>query len=58
MDIIIYAKTIRHSIVQGGRFGGFLGVRNSKVSGNYETDGPIGTTFGTRVQIPLGMDIG
>ena len=34
-----------------------LGVTNSNVTGRCETAGPIGTNFGTHVQIHLGMDI-
>ena len=37
---------------------GVLGVRNSQIWNNYQTVGPIGTTFGTRLRIHLGMDIG
>ena len=32
-------------------------VTNSKVRGRCETAGPIGTKFGTHMQIHLGMDI-
>ena len=38
--------------------GGGLGVRNKKVWKIYQTVGPIGTKFGTRLQIHMGMDIG
>ena len=41
----------------GGIWGG-LGVKNSKVWKIYQTVGPIGTKFGTRLQIHMGMDIG
>ena len=34
-----------------------LAVTNSKVRGRCETAGPIGTKFGTHVQIHLGMEI-
>ena len=44
-------------VTQGG-FGGFYGVRNSKIWNNYRTGGPIGTKFGTRLLIHLGMYIG
>ena len=46
-------NTTRHSISQG-----FYGVTNSIVWGSSQTAGPIGTTFGTRLRIRLGMDIG
>ena len=49
-------KTISPSIHQGA-FGGGLGVNNSKVWKIYQTVGPIGTKFGTRLRIHLGMDI-
>ena len=39
-------------------FGGFWGVTNPKVLGGCQTTGPIGTKFGTRLRIRLGMDIG
>ena len=38
--------------------GGGLGVKNSKVWKIYQTIGPIGTKFGTRLRILMGMDIG
>ena len=38
--------------------GGGVGVTNSKVLGSCQTAGPIGTKFGTRLWIHLGMDIG
>ena len=44
-------------VTQGG-LGGFKGVRKSKIWNNYQTDGPIGTKFGTHGRIHLGMDIG
>ena len=50
-------KTISASISQG-TFWGVLGVKNSKVWKIYQTAGPIGTKFGTRLRIHLGMDIG
>ena len=37
--------------------GGFRGVTNSKVWGSCQTTGLIGTTFGTRLRIHLGMVI-
>ena len=50
-------KTISSS--QGGILGGGgLGVKNSKVWKIYQTVGPIGTKFGTHLQIHMGMDIG
>ena len=55
-------KTISPSIHQGAFWGrgggGGLGVKNSKVWKIYQTVGPIGTKFGTRLQIHMGMDIG
>ena len=36
--------------------GGGLGVTNSKIRGRCQTAGPIGTEFGTHMQIDLGMD--
>ncbi len=41
----------------GGHMG-VLGVKHSKVLGSCQTAGPIGTNFGTRLWIHLGMDIG
>ena len=41
-----------------GHFRGFHGVNNSKVWIIYQTAGPIGTTFGTRLRIHREMDIG
>ena len=38
--------------------GGGLGVKHSKVLGSCQTAGPIGTNFGSRLRIHLGMDIG
>ena len=40
-----------------GAFRGVLGGHKSKSLGGCQTAGPIGTTFGTHVQIHLGMDI-
>ena len=51
-------KTISPSIHQGAFGGGGLGVKNSKVWKIYQTVGPIGTKFGTRLQVHMGMDIG
>ena len=52
-------KTISPSIHQGAfGGGGWLGVKNSKVWKIYQTVGPIGTKFGTCLQIHMGMDIG
>ena len=42
----------------GGILEGVLGVKNSKVWKIYQTVGPIGTKFGTRLQIHMGMEIG
>ena len=39
-------------------FRGLLGVTNQKVLGGCQTAGPIGTKFGRRLRIRLGMDIG
>ena len=36
---------------------GVFGVKNSKVWIIYQMAGPIGTTFGTRLRIHLGMDM-
>ena len=47
-------NTIRRSIPQGV----LEGVTNSKVWGSCQTNGLIGTKFGTRLRIRLGMDIG
>ena len=41
---------------QGGTWG-FRGVKHSKVLRSCQTAGPIGTNFGSRVRIHLGMDI-
>ena len=45
---------------QGGISRGFRGsqIQNTKVLGGCQTTGPIGTKFGTRLRIRLGMDIG
>ena len=44
---------------QGGiSGGGGLGGHKSKSLGGRQTAGPIGTKFGTRLRIRLGMDIG
>ena len=51
-------KTISPSIHQRAFWGGGLGVKNKKVWKIYQTVGPIGTEFGTRLQIHMGMDIG
>ena len=42
---------------QGGIWGGFRGSQIQK-SGRLSNGGPIGTNFGTRLRIRLGMDIG
>ena len=45
--------------IQGAfRGGGGLGDHKSKSVGGCQTAGPIGTTFGRRLRIRLGMDIG
>ena len=41
-----------------GAFRGVLGGHKSKSLGGSQTAGPIGTTFGRRLRIRLGMDIG
>ena len=41
-----------------GAFRGVLGGHKSKSMGGCQTAGPIGTTFGRRLRIRLGMDIG
>ena len=38
--------------------GGGLGGQTFKSMGSYQTAGPIGTNFGSRLRINLGMDIG
>ena len=50
-------NTISPSMPQGA-LGGFRGSQNAKVWKIYQTAGPIGTKFGTRLRIHLGMDIG
>ena len=42
---------------QVGHFG-FFGVKHLNVWGSCQTAGPIGTNFGSRLRIHLGMDIG
>ena len=42
---------------KGGAWG-FLGVKHSTVYGSCQTAAPIGTKFGTRRRLRLGMDIG
>ena len=42
--------------ISGG--GGGLGCHKYKSLGGCQTAGPIGTKFGTRLRIRLGMDIG
>ena len=54
-------NTSRPSIPQGafqggGHLGGGLGIKLSKVLGSCQTAVPIGTKFGTCLQIHLGMD--
>ena len=41
-----------------GAFRGVLGGHKSKSLGGCQTSGPIGTTFGRRLRIRLGMGIG
>ena len=41
-----------------GAFRGVLGGHKSKSLGGCQTAGPIGTKFGRRLRIRLGMDIG
>ena len=41
-----------------GAFWGVKGVHNSQIWESFQTTGPIGTKFVTRMQIHLGMDIG
>ena len=53
MDICQTNCPSRHK----GALGGFRG-QHSKVWGSCQTAGPIGTNFGSRLQIHLGMDIG
>ena len=49
-------NTSRPSIPQGAFLGG--GVTKSEVRGSCQTAGPIGTNFGSRLRIHLGMNIG
>ncbi len=49
-------KTISPPDTPGGILGGFRGSQNAKVWKIYQTAGPIGTKFGTRLQIHMGMD--
>ena len=51
-------KQLAPRYTRGHLGGGGLGVKNSKVWKIYQTVGPIGTKFGTRLQIHMGMDIG
>ena len=52
--------SIHQGAFRGGGGGGGVGVgvTNSKVWGSCQTPAPIGTKFGTRRRIRLGMDIG
>ena len=50
-------NTSRPSITRVACGGGGMGVTNSKVWGRCQTAGPIGTNFGSRLRIHLGMDI-
>ena len=52
----IYAKQIALRDTRG-HLGG-LGGQTIKSQGSCQTAGPIGTTFGSRLQIHLGMGIG
>ncbi len=52
----MYAKQIAPRDTRGA-LGGF-GVKHPKVWGSYQTAGPIGTNFGSRLRIHLGMNIG
>ena len=52
----IYAKQIASRDTRGTW--GVLGVKHSKVLESCQTAGPIGTNFGSRLRIHLGMDIG
>ena len=51
----IYIKQIDPRDTRGW---GVLGVKHSKVWGSCQTAGPIGTNFGSRLRIHLGMDTG
>ena len=51
-------KTISPSIHQGAFGGGGFRGQKFKSLENLKTVGPIGTTFGIRLQIHMGMDIG
>ena len=52
----IYDKQIAPRDTRGTWVG--LGVKHSKVLGSCQTAGPIGTNFGSRLLIHLGMDTG
>ena len=51
---------IRQTNCPSGHKGALVGFRGSNIQvfGSCQTAGPIGTTFGTRLRIRLGMDIG
>ena len=53
-----YAKNNLPLDIPGGILGGFRGSQYAKIWKIYQTAGPIGTKFGTRLRIHLGMDIG
>ena len=53
----IYAKQIALRDTRGA-LGGFRGSNIKKVWRSCQTAGPIGTNFGSRLRIHLGMDIG
>ena len=53
----IYAKQIASQDTRGGALG-VLEVKHSNVWVSCQTAGPIGTNFGSRLRIHLGMDIG
>ena len=53
----IYAKQIAPRDTRGHLGGGFR-VKHSKVWGSCQTAGPIGTNFGSRLRIHMGMNMG
>ena len=55
MDIRQTNCASRH---EGGTDWGVLGGQKFKIWGSCQTAGPIGTNFGSRLRIRLGMDIG
>ena len=54
----IYAKQIAPRDSRGTYLRGVDGVNIKKVGGSYQTARPIGTNFGSRLRVHLGMGIG